>query len=64
MVGTEKENRLSELLNMGRLQKLQDDLAKALDLAFVTVDYRGRPVTQGSGFTDFCNRGGVFFIGD
>lgn len=55
MVGTEKENRLSELLNLGRLQKLQDDLAKALDLAFVTVDYRGRPVTQGSGFTDFCS---------
>lgn len=55
MGGTEKENRLSELLNMERLQKLQDNLAKALDLAFVTVDYRGRPVTQGSGFTNFCS---------
>lgn len=58
MGGNEKENRLSEFLNMDRLQKLQDNLAKALDLAFVTVDYRGRPVTEGSGFTDFCKRMG------
>ena len=51
---TEKENRLSDLLDLQRLQKLQDNLAKALGLAFVTVDYRGRPVTQSSGFTGFC----------
>jgi len=55
MGGTEKENRLSEFLNLQRLQKLQDDLAKALGLAFVTVDYRGRPVTQSSGFVGFCS---------
>lgn len=55
MGGTETEKRLSELLNMGRLQKLQNNLSKALDLAFITVDYRGRPVTEGSGFTGFCS---------
>lgn len=55
MGGAEKNNRLSELLNMEQLQKLQDNLAKALDLAFITVDYRGRPVTEGSGFTGFCS---------
>lgn len=49
-----KDNRLEELLDMKRLQELQDNLAKALDLAFVTVDYRGRPVTEGSGLTGFC----------
>ena len=49
-----KDNRLKEFLNMERLQTFQDDLAKALGLAFVTVDYRGCPVTQPSGFTDFC----------
>ena len=54
MGGTEKENRLTELLNMEQLQTLQENLAKALDLSFVTVDYRGRPVTQPSGFTEFC----------
>lgn len=52
---SEKNDRLVDLLNMERLQTLQDNLAKALDLAFVTVDYRGRPVTQCSGCTDFCS---------
>lgn len=52
---TGKNNRLVEFLNLERLQSVQDTLSKALDLAFVTVDYRGRPVTQSSGFTDFCN---------
>jgi len=51
---TGTENRLTTLLNMERLQTLQDNLAKALDLAFVTVDYRGCPVTEDNGFTDFC----------
>lgn len=49
----EKEN-LAAYLDPERLQALQDNLAKALDLAFVTVDYRGRPVTKCSGFTRFC----------
>lgn len=52
---SEKDNRLVELLNMERLQTLQDNLAKALDLAFVAVDYRGRPVIEYSGFTNYCN---------
>lgn len=51
---TGKENRLTELLNMERLQALQENLTKALNLAFVTVDYRGCPVTEDNGFTDFC----------
>jgi len=49
-----KINRLTEVLNMERLQSLQDNLARALGLAFLTVDYRGYPVTQSSGFADFC----------
>ena len=55
MTGREKDNHLVALLNMEQLQTLQDNLAKALDLAFVTVDYRGRPVTKYSGFTKFCS---------
>lgn len=50
-----KDNRLAELLNMERLQNLLSNLAKALGLAFVAVDYRGCPVTERSGFTDFCS---------
>lgn len=55
MGGREKENRLESLLNLERLQALQENLAKALDMAFVTVDYRGSSVTESCGFTDFCN---------
>lgn len=55
MGGTKKDNRLESLLNMERLQRLQDNLSQALGLAFVTVDYRGRLVTQPSGFTRFCS---------
>lgn len=51
---TEKDEQLVELLGKERLQTLQDNLAKALDLAFATVDYRGRPVIEYSGFTDYC----------
>ena len=55
MGGNGKDNRLAELLNMERLQNLLDNLATALDLAFVAVDYRGCPVTEDSGFCSFCN---------
>ncbi len=54
MEGTEKDEQLVKLLGGERLQTLQDNLAKALDLAFATVDYRGRPVIRYSGFTDYC----------
>lgn len=55
MVGSEKDNRLTELLNMERLQSLLDNLSRALDMAFVAVDYRGHPVMENCGFTDFCS---------
>ena len=55
MGGTEKDSRLTELLDVERLQSLLHNLAKALDLAFVTVDYQGRPVTEDCNFSAFCS---------
>ena len=55
MIENGKDNRLSELLNMERLRTLLADLAKALDLAFVAVDYRGCPATADIGFSRFCS---------
>ena len=55
MGGNERDNRIAEVLNLERLQNLLNNLAKALDIAFVAVDYRGCPVTKSSGFTDFCS---------
>lgn len=43
------------------LEKIQEKVAKATGLAFVTVDYKGEPVTDMTAFTDFCQavrRGG------
>lgn len=46
--------RISEFVNRDELQKLQDNWTKATGIAFITVDYNGRPFTKQSGFTDFC----------
>lgn len=39
------------------LQLLQDRCSKALGLAFVTVDYKGTPITRSSGFSVHCQLG-------
>lgn len=59
----ESVQQISELLDLKALQHIQDDFAKSMNLAFVTVDYKGRPITQPSGFTEFCTkaRGKVAF---
>ncbi len=39
---------------MDFLQSFQDNFAKSLGIAAITVDLSGNPVTEPSGFTDFC----------
>ena len=39
---------------MDFLQDFQDNFAKSLGIAAITVDSKGNPVTKPSGFTDFC----------
>jgi ligand-binding sensor protein/two-component sensor histidine kinase len=46
--------RINEFVDRDELQKLQDNWTKATGIAFITVDYNGRPFTTQSGFTDFC----------
>lgn len=48
---------LWKLIDLPLLQEIQDNCAKALGVAFVTVDYRGIPVTKYSGFTSYCMLG-------
>lgn len=45
---------ISEFIDIEMLQSLQDSCAKAMGLAFVTVDYKGIPITEYSGFTPYC----------
>lgn len=47
---------IRDLLDLNSIQRIQDDFARSMNLAFITVDYRGVPITQPSGFTEFCSK--------
>lgn len=55
MVGKEKHDdiKLTDVVDIKFLQELQDNFAKAMGVASITVDLEG-PVTKPSNFTDFC----------
>ncbi|MFM2479916.1 PocR ligand-binding domain-containing protein [Celerinatantimonas sp. YJH-8] len=46
--------RLNEFLDVERLQTLQDYFSESMTIALVVVDQQGVPVTQPSGFCQFC----------
>lgn len=53
----EKNNiNIKDVIDVQELQTLQDNWAKATDLAFVTVDCNGIPITEYSNFTPFCKK--------
>jgi len=45
---------LADVIDLEFLQKFQDDFAKGVGLASVTVDPEGKPVTNPSSYTRFC----------
>lgn len=49
-----KEIRLVDLMDVSSLQRLQDGFSKYTGLAALTTDENGVPITQGSGFSEFC----------
>lgn len=53
----EAPKKISEFIDIDLLQSIQDNCSKAMGLAFVTVDYRGVPITRYSGFTPYCTLG-------
>lgn len=46
--------RLGDLLEIDKLQTLQDNFSQAMGIALVIIDEGGVPVTQPSGFSSFC----------
>lgn len=50
------EMNIQNLLGKEMLEEIQNQIARATGLAFVTVDYRGEPITQMTAFTPFCQR--------
>lgn len=53
MFNNHKNITLSDLINIGFLQELQDNFADTMGVASITVDNNG-PITKPSNFTNFC----------
>ena len=49
-----KDLKLTDLIPPNILQQFQDGFSKFTGMAALTTDENGIPVTEGSGFTDFC----------
>ncbi|SHH15930.1 PocR ligand-binding domain-containing protein [Clostridium grantii] len=46
---------LKYILDIDRFQNIQDGISKATDMAIVTVDYKGVPITKHSNCSKFCD---------
>jgi len=46
--------KIEDIIDIDLLQKFQDNFAESMDIASVTVDMDGNPVTKPSSYTDFC----------
>ncbi len=47
---------LTDLIDVQVLQRIQNGFSKFTGMASLTTDANGNPVTEGSGFTDFCTK--------
>lgn len=47
---------ISDLIDIGLLQKFQDNFAESMNIASVIVDRKGNPVTKPSAYTEYCIR--------
>ncbi|MDE6845738.1 MAG: PocR ligand-binding domain-containing protein [Lachnospiraceae bacterium] len=50
----DRDLKLTELIDVKMLQKIQDSFANMTGMAALTTDANGIPVTEGSNFSDFC----------
>ena len=54
--GEAQDIKLVDVIDLKFLQEFQDDFAKGMGLASVTVDVDGNPVTNPSYYTRFCDQ--------
>lgn len=52
----DRSSLLKQLFEVGDLQKLQDKISFATDVAMITVDFTGKPISSHSGCSEFCKR--------
>ncbi len=45
---------LDYLINLEKFQTIQDDIARATDMAVIAIDYKGHPITEHSQCSPFC----------
>lgn len=45
-----------QIFNPDKFQKVQDDISLASELAIITVDYKGAPITAHSNCSEFCKK--------
>ncbi|WP_105616618.1 PocR ligand-binding domain-containing protein [Vallitalea okinawensis] len=45
---------LNTIINIEKIQYIQDNLAIAMDIAIILVDYKGNPITRHSNCSQFC----------
>lgn len=45
-----------QIFNPDKFQKVQDDISTASELAIITVDYKGVPITAHSNCSEFCKK--------
>lgn len=45
---------IKDVININLLQTFQDNFAESMDIASITVDRNGNPVTMPSSYTSFC----------
>lgn len=48
------ELKLTDLIDVETLQRIQDGFSNMTDIAALTTDAEGNPVTEGSNFSEFC----------
>lgn len=46
--------KITDIIDVEVLQRIQDSFSNATGLAAVTVDYKGNPITEYSNFSEFC----------
>ena len=47
---------ITDLIDVSVLQRIQDMFSDMFGMAALTTDHQGKPVTTGSGFTEFCSQ--------
>jgi ligand-binding sensor protein len=53
-IDSHKNFYLGNIIDVQVLQDIQDKFAELTGIAFVTVDFKGKPITQRSNFCEFC----------